>query len=492
MQQKNFQGGDYLTQVSKRKVYQHPFLIMSSLYLGAFVGMFSETSLNIALPALSKYFDMPLSFMQWIVVGYMLVIGIILPLASFLMKNYSIRQLTLFSLICFLIGALISALSPNFVLLLAGRMIQGIGTGLILPMLFATSMEVFPIQKLGSAMGIASLIIMFAPAIGPTLAGILLGIGSWRLIFFAFTIILILAIICAYFFIESPFTLAKSKIDWISCILSALGFGGIILAFSNASEFSFQSIFVIIPLIIGLLALIFYTKRQLNLKKPILNLKALQNKGFVIGTLLVMLNFGITLSSMYLLPQILQNALNIPVALTGIIMLPGGIVNAVVSFISGKLYDQLGPKKLVVLGFILTTIGCLAFSQLNVQASIGYIIACHLLLMIGIPLAMSPAQSSALQALPKNLSTDGSTIINTLQQVLGAIATAITTCLLQFGSQQAIYPQANKNYMLGAHFGFYFALILAIIGLFLSFNVQTPDYIKKLKNKYQTAQIKND
>lgn len=480
-----------MSQVNKRKVYQHPFLIMSSLYLGAFVGMFSETSLNIALPNLSNYFHTPLSLMQWIVVGYMMVIGIVLPFASFLMKNYSIRHLTLFSLICFLIGSLISAFAPSFSLLLIGRMIQGIGTGLILPMLFATSMAVFPIQKLGSAMGIAALIIMFAPAIGPTLAGILLGIGNWRLIFLSFAIILIIAVICAYCFIESPFELTKQKIDRISCLLSAFGFGGIILAFSNASEFSFASIFVIIPLIIGIIALIFYIKRQLTMTQPILNLKALKNKGFVIGTLLVMLNFGITLSSMYLLPQILQNALNIPVALTGMIMLPGGIVNAIVSFASGKLYDQLGPKKLVPLGFVITTIGCLAFGQLTTQASIVYIIACHLLLMIGIPLSMSPAQSSALQALPQGLSTDGSTIINTLQQVLGAVATAVTTCLLQLGSKQASFTQESKNYMVGAHWGFYFAFILAIMGLILAFKVQTPSYMQKKKKNYQEATIDN-
>lgn len=356
----------------KRKIYQHPFLMMSGLYIGAFVGIYSETSLNIALPELSKTFGLPISTIQLLVVGYMMIIGIVLPFASLLMKTFKVKTLTLFSLTSFFIGSILSAAAPNFGLLLSGRMIQGIGTGLILPILFALTMEVFPIQKLGVAMGMAALIIMFAPAVVPTLAGILLSIASWRLIFASFAVFLAIAWILAFNFIESPFELTKPKIDLLSTITSALGFGGIVLGFSFASEYSFQSpIVVVSSLVIGL------------------------------------------------------------IALTGMIMLPGGILNAVVSFASGKLYDKMGPKVLVPLGFIFTLVGAFLFSRFSTDTSIGYVIFCHLLLMIGIPLSMSPAQSSGLSALPPHLSTDGSTIINTFQQVIGAICAALTTCLLQ-------------------------------------------------------------
>lgn len=166
-------------------------------------------------------------------------------------------------------------------------------------------MEVFPIQKLGVAMGMAALIIMFAPAVGPTLAGILLSIASWRLIFASFAVFLAIAWILAFNFIESPFELTKPKIDLLSTITSALGFGGIVLGFSLASEYSFQSPIVVSSLVIGLIALIIYVARQLKMAHPILNLKALANPGFLVGTLLVMINFGITLSAMFLLPQYL-------------------------------------------------------------------------------------------------------------------------------------------------------------------------------------------
>lgn len=398
----------------KRKIYQHPFLIMSGLYIGAFVGMYSETSLNIALPELSKTFGLPISTIQLLVVGYMMIIGIVLPFASLLMKTFKVKTLTLFSLTSFFIGSILSAAAPNFGLLLTGRMIQGIGTGLILPILFALTMEVFPIQKLGAAMGMAALIIMFAPAVGPTLAGILLSIASWRLIFASFAVFLAIAWILAFNFIESPFELTKPKIDLLSTITSALGFGGIVLGFSLASEYSFQSpIVVVSSLVIGL------------------------------------------------------------IALTGMIMLPGGILNAVVSFASGKLYDKMGPKVLVPLGFIFTLVGAFLFSRFSTDTSIGYVIFCHLLLMIGIPLSMSPAQSSGLSALPPHLSTDGSTIINTFQQVIGAICTALTTCLLQLG-QSANAQTSQQAFVNGAHMSTYFVIGLAILGLILSFFVRSP------------------
>lgn len=398
----------------KRKIYQHPFLIMSGLYIGAFVGMYSETSLNIALPELSKTFGLPISTIQLLVVGYMMIIGIVLPFASLLMKTFKVKTLTLFSLTSFFIGSILSAAAPNFGLLLTGRMIQGIGTGLILPILFALTMEVFPIQKLGAAMGMAALIIMFAPAVGPTLAGILLSIASWRLIFASFAVFLAIAWILAFNFIESPFELTKPKIDLLSTITSALGFGGIVLGFSLASEYSFQSpIVVVSSLVIGL------------------------------------------------------------IALTGMIMLPGGILNAVVSFASGKLYDKMGPKVLVPLGFIFTLVGAFLFSRFSTDTSIGYVIFCHLLLMIGIPLSMSPAQSSGLSALPPHLSTDGSTIINTFQQVIGAICTALTTCLLQLG-QSANAQTSQQAFVNGTHMSTYFVIGLAILGLILSFFVRSP------------------
>ena len=332
---------------------RHPKLAMVSMLLGAFVGMFSETSLNIALPKLSIAFNMSTATLQWLVTGYMLIIGIIMPLSSIISKWFSTRKIIIFALLVFILGSVLSAMAPGFALLLTGRMIQGIGTGLILPLMFAVAMQIFPPQKLGAVNGIMALVIMFAPAIGPTLTGLILGIANWRWIFWSFIPLLVIALIFAVMELENVGHISKPRVDVLSIIESIIGFSGIVAGASLSSRYGWASWQVIVSLVIGLVVLFLYVHRQLTLESPILNLKVLKNKEFTVGTILVMLDFAIILSAMYLMPQYIQNGVGIAVALTGVIMLPGGVINAVTSAIAGRLYDNIGARRPAILGFII-------------------------------------------------------------------------------------------------------------------------------------------
>lgn len=454
----------------------HPYLALMGLYLGGFTGMYSETALNIALPQLSTAFGVDISLTQWLVVGYMLAIGIVLPFASLLMKWFPARNLTLFALGAFLVGSIISGVAPSFEIALIGRAIQGIGTGLVLPMMFAMVMEVIPLNKLGSAMGITALVIMFAPAIGPTLAGFLMGAASWRLVFFSFAIILAVGIIFALKFEVDPYELSKPRIDAMSIVLSCIGFGGVVFGVGSASLFGWLSAPVIIALVAGLVCLVIYARRQLTMSMPVLNLHAFASRGFCLGALCMMLDFGITLSAMYILPQFYQSAMLLAVALTGIIMLPGGIVNALVSMIAGKIYDRIGARIPAMIGFGLSALGACALLFTSPQTSIVVVIACHVVLMIGVPLAMSPCQTHALSSLPHHLSADGSTILNTMQQVLGAVCTAVATNLLASG-QAAFFSAGGSDATLaftqGSHWGFAFTLVLALIGFGIATQIKS-------------------
>ena len=466
-----------MNEIKARVDVKHPYLIMMGLYLGAFIGMFSETSLNVALPQLMKVFQVESSLAQWLVTGYMLVIGIVLPFASLLMKWFPIRKLSTFALSAFLIGSLISGFAPTFAILLIGRLIQGIGTGLVLPMMFSVVLEVFPPNKMGRALGVTSLIIMFAPAIGPTLSGIFLAVASWRILFFLFAIILFVGLIFTRKYMVDPYEITKPEIDKLSCITSCIGFGGIVLGVGLASAYGWLSSVVLICLIIGFISLFIYAKRQLSMENPILNLRAFKTGRFTLGTILVTLNFGITLSAMYLFPQYLQNGAGYAVALTGLIMLPGGVVNAIVSLLSGSLYDKFGAKAPSRIGFLISIIGAVLLLFVSQSTSLSYVIVCHVLLMIGVPLVMSPSQSYALNSLPKEISTDGSTILNTLQQVFGAISTAIATSLLGIGQQAYIGENTQAAFTNGIHYGFTFTLVLAILGLLLSLKVKKQDHL---------------
>lgn len=441
---------------------------MMGLYLGAFVGMFGETALNIALPQLSQAFGVDTSVMQWMVIGHMLVIGLVLPFASLLMKWFSVKKLTIFSLSAFIIGSLLSGLAWDFPSLLAGRMIQGFGPGLILPMMFALVLEVFPKEKIGSAMGVCSLIIMFAPAIGPTLAGLVIGALSWRYIFFLFAGILIVALCFAAKYMVSPYELTKPHIDVVSCITSAIGFGGLVVGVGLASSCGWISVPVIGLIVIGIICIAFYVRRQLSMETPVLNMSAFKVRGFRIGTILVMLDFGITMSAMYLMPQFVQNGLMLPVALTGIILLPGGVMNAIVSLLSGKMYDKIGAKVPVTIGFILSAIGAVLLLLTTTSTAIWYVILCHVILLTGVPLSMSPSQTSGLSSLPPELNTDGSAILNTMQQVWGAVCTAVATSLLGIGQAAYSGTDAAARFVNGTHYGFCFTLALAVAGFLVS------------------------
>ena len=453
---------------SARFAVPHPYLAMMGLYLGGFVGMYSETALNIALPQLSGAFGVDIALTQWLVVGYMLVIGIAMPFSGLLTRWFSARKITIFALAAFLVGALASAFATNFSVALVGRAVQGLGTGLVLPLMFAMVLEVIPPHKIGSAMGVNALVIMSASAIGPTLAGVFIAAFSWRAIFAA---ILVVALVFAIAFCPCPYRLSKPPVDALSVVTSVLGFGGVVLGFGMSSLSGWASAPVIVALVVGAVALFVYCRRQLASSAPVINLRVFKHRGFTVGTLCVTLNFGLTLVVMYLLPQLYQNALLVAVALTGVIMLPGGIVNAVVSAVAGRIYDRVGARVPALIGFGLSALGCILLLQTTPSTPMGYVIVCHIVMMVGIPLAMSPCQTHALSSLPPELSTDGSAILNAVQQVFAAICTALATYLLSAG-EGAYYAaggsQAAEAFSAGSHVGFAFALVLAVAALVIA------------------------
>lgn len=445
-----------------------PWLAMSSMLIGAFVGMLSETSLNIALPTLGRVFSVGTGTLQWLVTGYMLMIGIVLPFSSLISKWFSTRQIIIFALADFTVGASISGFANSFGMLLFGRMIQGIGTGLILPLMFTVAMLIFPPKKLGLAMGINALVIMFAPAIGPTVTGIVLGALSWRAVFFMFAIILLVGLLFAFIGLKNVSRITRPKIDLPSVLGSVIGFSSIVAGTSLASEAGWTSPRVLGLLAVGIIVLVLYAGRQLKLDEPVLNLRVFAKPAFRTGAILVMIDFGIILSAMYLMPQFIQNAMMLPVAMTGLIMLPGGIVNALVSAFAGRMYDRMGAKLLARLGFVIALIGVLMFCFSDAKSSLAYVIAAHVVLMI----AMSPSQTHALNALAGPESADGSTIMNTLQQIVGAIATALATSFLAMG--QAAFPASSEAFRFehGVRYGFCFTLALALIGFIVSLRLK--------------------
>lgn len=401
----------------------------------------------------------------------MLVIGIVLPLSSLLTKWFTTKKLVLFGIGAFIIGSLISGFGNNFSIVLVGRMIQGIGTGIILTLMFTIAMLIFPPNKLGTVNGVLALVIMFAPAIGPTLTGLILAAGSWRDIFFTFALILVIAFVIGLFTLTNVSQITKPKVDWLSIVLSIIAFSGLIAGASFASEMGWLSVPVLASLIVGISALVFYVRRQLKLNVPVLNMRVFRHRNFTLGAILVMIDFGIILSAMYLLPQYLQNGLLVAVALTGIIMLPGGVINAATSALAGRMYDSFGAKWPARIGFAVAFVGAVMLALVTTHSAIWYVILAHIILMIGAPLAMSPSQTSALNSLKGLESADGSAILNTMQQIVGALATALATSFLTVG-RNAVTGSAAFKFTNGVHYGMYFTIALTVIGFIVALFVK--------------------
>ena len=437
---------------------------MLGLYIGAFLGMLSETSMNIALPDLCEAFDITTGTAQWMVVGYMLAIGVVLPCVGFLLKWVKAKTLVLVALACFLAGSVLSAVAPIFPLVLAGRIIQGVGTGIVLPTMYAAIMRVFPPMKIGAANGVAGLVIMFAPVIGPTLSGLLIGAFSWRAIFALFAIVAIAAIICTAAFFITPIETTRPKVDMPSVIASIIGFGCLVAGVSLVADMGFSPL-VITLLVVGVLVIACYAYRQLHIDNPVLELRALGIATFRIPALMVTCSFACTLAIMYLAPQELQRGLGLSTSTAGMLMLAGGIINAICSFASGRMYDKVGARPLVRAGAVVAIIGSVLFLVIGVTTAPAFFVLAHVVFMIGIPLMQQSAQSAALKGLPRGLAADGSTILNTMQQVCGAIGTAVATCLLGMGSGAS----EAQSFVAGSRYGYVFGLVLVVIVFMFSF-----------------------
>ncbi|NMM61692.1 multidrug efflux MFS transporter [Clostridium sp. P21] len=454
--------------------------IMVGLLLSGFAIMFSETALNIALVPLMKSFQVNETTIQWVSTGYMMVAGIVLPISSMLIKNFTTRQIVIFAQVDFILGTVIAALSSSFYMLLFGRLIQGIAGGLILPVVFNTIMALYPPEKRGGVMGMTGLVVMFAPVISPTVAGIILNSLSWQWIFWAVLLLMTSALIVTLFNLRNVTEVMKTKLDIYSVIFSTLGFGGVVFGTSMGSDKGWTSASCILGFIIGLISLIVFCYRQLKIDNPIWQLKAFYYKEFTLGTILVVVIFGVTMCANILLPMYYQNGKQISVATAGLLILPSGVINGIMSAVSGKLFDSYGAKNIVRIGSFITLISTGLLCMINASTATILVVIFSSILMFGCPLALSPAQTYGLNSLPSELSADGSSIMNTLQQIVAALCTALATNFLKIG-QNSYYLLGGNNsseaVSKGIRYGFIYALFLCVVMVITSMQVKSDNKI---------------
>ncbi|TXK81039.1 DHA2 family efflux MFS transporter permease subunit [Paenibacillus sp. N3.4] len=456
--------------------------IMASLLICGFVGMFSETALNIAISNLMDVFQISPATAQWLTTGFLLTLGILMPMTGLLLQWLTTRQLFIVSLASSIVGTLIAALALNFEMLMTARVLQAAGMGLLIPLMFNTILVVYPPEKRGAAMGFVGLVIMFAPATGPTVAGLLIEYLSWHYIFWLSLPFLIIGMLVGLKYLENVTEVTRPRIDPLSIILSTIGFGGVVFGFSKAGEGDggWTSMIVLSSIIIGLIALVLFTLRQMLMRDPMMNMRVFKYPMFIVGLLLVLSCMMIILSSMIILPLYLQNGMKLSAFATGLMLLPGSALNGILSPRMGSLFDKYGPKWLVIPGLVIVAAMLWFFSSISVASSIAFIVALHIGLMVGISMVWMPAQTNGLNQLPPELYPHGTAVMNTLQQVAGAIGTAIAISILTSGMEKYLHSspvpsesvEVAKAMMFGSQNVFMFTMIVSLIGLAMAFFIR--------------------
>lgn len=446
-------------------------VLMAVLLSGAFAAILNQTLLATAIPHIMNDLKLDADVAQWLQSVFMLVNGIMIPITAFLINKFSTRSLFFTALSLFGLGTLICGISPNFSILLAGRILQAAGAGIVMPLMQTILFLTYPKSERGKAMGMFGLVISFAPAIGPTLSGWFVEIYPWRGLFWIIVPIVVIDIIVAYFILRNVTKTTNPSLDMTSIVLSTLGFGGLLYGFSAAGNSGWLSVSVILPIIVGALALFFFIRRQNKLDEPILEFGVFKNKVFTLSTLLGMIVFMAMIGGAVILPIFMQTMLGFSAMESGMMLLPGAILMGIMSPVTGRLYDRYGARWLAIIGLLIVTVTTLMFSNLDTTTTFTYLAVVNTFRMLGVAMVMMPVTTAGLNQISNTLVPHGTAMNNTMRQVAGAVGTALLVSIMT-GTMK---PEEGVEGMIhGVNVSFFFAATLAFIGFILAFWLREP------------------
>ncbi|WP_080796717.1 MDR family MFS transporter [Corynebacterium pacaense] len=416
-------------------------IVLSILVVSATIMILNETILSVALPSIMEDFRVPETTAQWLSTGFMLTMAVVIPTTGFLLDRFSTKAIFITALSFFAVGTLTAALAPTFAVLLTARIIQAIGTALIMPLLMTVTLTVVPAERRGSMMGIISIVISVAPALGPTVSGFILNSLTWHWLFWMMLPIVVVALAVGGALIRNIGETKVSPLDVPSVLLSAIAFGGLVFGFSSIGEIlAGEGLPVIAVLVVGVIALAMFLRRQVKLgrdDRALMDLRPFRIPNFTFSMVAILLAFGAMLGTIMVLPIFLQNSLGATALVTGLVVMPGGLMQGLVAPFIGRIYDRVGPRPLLIPGAIIFSLAAWSLTLLGAGTPVWLVVIMHVAFSIGMCLMMTPLMTTALGSLPKVLYGHGSAILNTLQQLAGAAGTAIMIAALSFGTMLA-------------------------------------------------------
>lgn len=451
------------------------------LLLGAaFVTLLNETVMGVAIPHLVTDLGVTLTLAQWTTTAFMLTMAVVIPTTGYLLKRLSTRQVFLLAMSLFTAGTLLGALAPEFSVLLVARVIQASGTAMMMPLLMTTIMTLVPAHERGRFMGRITIVMAVAPALGPTLSGFILNVLNWHFLFWTILPVAILMMIIGALRLRNIGEQSHSPLDWVSLPLSAFGFGGLVYGFSTLGSATPDSApRALTALAVGVLSLGLFIWRQIVLQRDdraLLDLRVFRSRTFALAIGLVVVMMAAMFGSIILLPIYLQNVLALDSVTTGMLLLPGGLVMGLAAPIVGRLFDRFGPRPLVIPGALMASAVLWSLTQLDENSPAWFVLLRHMGLSIGVAFMMTPLLTSALGSLTPQLYSHGSATVGAIQQVAGAIGTALFITVLSIGTVQAagsgatpVAAQAD-----GVSVAFLAGAVLSLIAVVGSWFVRNP------------------
>lgn len=404
--------------------------VIITLLVATFVVILNETIMGVALPHLMVDLQVSASTGQWLSTAFLLTMGVVIPTTGFLLQRLATRTVFILAMSLFSAGTLLAAVSVGFWMLLAARVVQASGTAIMLPLLITTILTLVPVERRGVVMGNVSIAISVAPAIGPTVSGLILQFLSWRFMFVIVLPIALAALVLGAQLLGNVGEPGRQRLDLVSVLLSVPAFGGLVYGLSRLGESASGGLATaLVFLVVGALCLVAFGWRQLRLARaeadPLLDLRAFRFPMFSLSLTMLCIAMVALFGVIILLPIYLQNVRGLDALQTGLMLLPGGLLMGLLGPVVGRLFDRFGPRGLSVLGSVLLVLTLWGLSTVDAGTPIGLLVGYHLVLSLGLACLFTPAFTTALNPLPRSLYSHGSAILSTLQQVAGAAGTAL-------------------------------------------------------------------